>query len=156
MHFAVTLRPSLCRLTSSYKHSRYCQTITHQVVPSWNAVAQRSERKKRKTGSWLLYYCKCHLCQGIVLLAHDSIPIDIIARVGDVLGLDECSKVALSVDLGDVVNLNTIFKSVGVGGRRPDDTNVTGSTERWLQWSIITHAEFGARHLLFAARSTAS
>ena len=48
---------------------------------------------------------KSHLCQGVVLLADDTISVDIVARMGDVLGLDKSSEVALRVDPGNVVNL---------------------------------------------------
>ena len=75
-------------------------------------ICRRTPRALKKLGSRLIYR-KCHLCQGIVFLANNAISVDIVAQMGDILGLDECSEVALGVDLGDVVNLSFTFKSVG-------------------------------------------
>lgn len=45
------------------------------------------------------------LGERVVFLANDSVPINVVAQVRDILGLDKCSKIALGLNLRDVVHL---------------------------------------------------
>lgn len=63
-----------------------------------------------------------NLSKSVVSLANNAVSIDVIRRMGDVSSLDQRLESALSVDLGNVVDLcpHTLTKVVGRWGVCPD------------------------------------